>query len=91
MKNIESDSDSAIGSGGGRTVAESGAEPSIDYFVDAAFFCSAHRRLTASAMRFLPSGVRFLFFADFFAAGAGALLGAAVVDPPLSSVRAFCN
>ncbi len=51
-----------------------------DYFAAAAF-CAAHRFLTASAIRFRPSGDRFLFFfAGFVAAGttaADAFLGTA--------------
>ncbi len=61
------------------------------YFAAAAFFCSAQRLLTASAMRFRPSGVRFLFFfATFLAAEAPAFLVFAAPAPP-SKVRALCN
>ena len=52
----------------------------VRYFASAAFF-AAQRFLTASAIRFRPSGERFLFFffAGFVAAGAtaAAFLGAA--------------
>jgi len=47
------------------------------YLASAAFFAS-QRLLTASAMRFRPSGLRFLFFLAGFAAFT--FLGAAVDD-----------
>jgi hypothetical protein len=63
------------------------------YFWPAAFFCSAQRRLTASAILLRPSGVRLRFFflpgflaeetdAAFFGVGAGF---------PASNARACCN
>lgn len=61
------------------------------YFPPAAFFCSAQRRFTASAIRLRPSGVRFRFFlATFLVAGAAALLVFAAAAPP-SRARACCN
>ena len=72
------------------------------YFEPAAFLCASQRRLTASAMRFRPSGERrlfFFFFAIFFedawAAGGtttDVFLGlpvffGAVASVPLSSAR----
>ncbi|MGB7548797.1 MAG: hypothetical protein WBM14_13685, partial [Terracidiphilus sp.] len=69
-------------------------------------FCAAQRFLTASAMRFRPSGLRFrFFFLTGFAAGtvatfldaAAAFFGlptyffAVGATPPLSNARARCN
>jgi hypothetical protein len=74
-----------------------------DYFEDeAAFLCAAQRRLTASAMRFRPSGERFLFrfFAGFAAAaaisattflGLPAFLLAVGALAPTSNARALCS
>jgi len=47
------------------------------YFVppDAAFFCKAQRRLTASAMRRRPSADKRLFFLAGFAAATAAFRG----------------
>ena len=64
------------------------------YFADAVFLCFSQRRLTASAMRFLPSGVRFLFFlagllVDLLA-GRAVFLGAGATPSP-SRVRACCK
>src|ERR1035437_7997609 len=87
-------------------VSQSQSRRAAGYFVSAAFF-AAQRFLAASAIRWRPSGLSFLFFlADFVAAGAtaAAFLGAAttflglpsaffgaVAAPPPSRVRACCN
>ena len=75
----------------------------ITYFEAAAFLCASQRRFTASAMRFRPSGERFLFFllfAIFFAGvctadvatatnflGLPAFFFGAAAPPPLSRAR----
>jgi hypothetical protein len=69
------------------------------YFAAAAF-CAAQRLLTASAIRFRPSGESFLFFlAGIVATGAIAAIDfgmpafffAAGAVPPLSNAFAFYN
>jgi hypothetical protein len=76
----------------------------ISYFAETpeTFFCAAHRRLTASAIRFRPSGERFLFL--FFAGliGVGATADKTFLGLPgprfavetlalASNARALCN
>jgi len=64
-------------------------------YFPAAFFCSAQRRFTASAMRRRPSGERFLFFFTGTAADLGGLPGPRFTlteeAPPASKARACCN
>jgi hypothetical protein len=55
------------------------------------FLCSAQRRLTASAMRLRPSGVKFRFFFAVFFAGAAALAFRVVAPRPPSNARARCS
>jgi len=78
--------------------------PEEGYFsaAEAAFFCAAQRRLTASTIRFRPSAEMFLFFffAGFAATGAmaaatflglpGFFFGAGAWTPA-STARACCN
>jgi hypothetical protein len=63
------------------------------YCAAAAFFCWAHRRLTASMMRFRPSGETFRFFfvvVGLFGLGATAFRVARIASP-LKRARACCN